>query len=91
MKKMKMLVILLRDVNCKVWSQDEKPTLVFTHYSYCIGLCRKNIVYNANHVPSYCKEYSTMKITIALIFGCLFYSSANIRATSILACNADLI
>ena len=31
MKKMRMLVIFLRNVNCKFWSRDGKPTLFFTH------------------------------------------------------------
>ena len=44
-----------------------------------------------SHAPSYCVEYSAMKITVDLLFRCLFYSSANFWATSKLACNADLI
>ena len=44
-----------------------------------------------SHAPSYCVEYSAMKITVDLLFRCLFYSSANFWATPKLACNTDLI
>jgi len=71
MKKMRMLVILLSNMKCKFWSQDGKPTLFFIHTAIAQD-CAERIIYNTSHAPSYCVEYSTMEITIALIFGFLF-------------------
>ena len=74
------------DACLEMWISNSGLWMESRHYFLPIQLLPKT-----SHAPSYCVEYSTMKITVDLLFRCLFYSSANFWATSKLACNADLI